>query len=326
VKNKDNQSPAKYSKEDFGIYPEEIAGLQGSSDDVFLNKLDLTWMKSEFVGNGDYSRTIHKLPVENAKDDGTVTYHYNSAGFRSGEFTANHNEKTHILFAGCSETEGYGANYGEFWSSIIYESMAKDSTSGFFNLGRGGWGWEKVIANSSIYFEQYGIPNYMFIMLPNISRQWRYFENKGRWDYVQRYVNDHKLPAGQETDPSMAKNREANIFDRSAYLTEFIRFIAGWKAYLKYCEALGVKVIWSTWFSNDARNIKNMYNFDNFVYLGSGEDNMIHVSKIAANKKQDGTLSPGDVRRRDGHNGTITHQLWAEMLLSKAAELGWEIV
>lgn len=325
MKNKNNEHLPKHPKEDLEIYPEEIYGLQESSDDVFLNRIDLTWMKGEPVSGGDYSRILSKLPVENSRDDGTVSYSYNSSGFRSDEFKSNHGGRNHVLFVGCSETEGYGANLGEFWSSIIYESINKETASGFFNLGRGGWGWEKIIANSTIYFEKYGIPKYMFVMLPNISRYWNYFEDKGRWVYVQRYVNDHKL-INKEKDPSMVKNRQENIFDRSAYLTEFIRFMAGWKLYLKYCESLGIEVVWSTWLSNDGKNIKNMYSFKNFVELGSDEEIMTQVSRIAADKRKQGKLLPGDIKRRDGHNGTITHQIWAEKLLAKARELGWDIV
>lgn len=314
------------NKDDLRVYPEEIAGLQGSSDDVFLNRLDLTWMKGESVGSGDYSRVIHKLPVENAEDDGTVTYSYNSSGFRSGEFTSDHLNNPHVLFLGCSETEGYGANDGEYWPSILHETISnKSTTSGFFNLGRGGWGWEKIIANSSIYFDKYGVPDYMFIMLPNISRFWRYLEDEGQWSYIQRYVNDHKHNIG-ERSKSLVEHKNLHKMDRSLYLSEFIRFVSGWKTYLRYCESLGIKVLWSTWFAQDSENIKAMYDFKNFVYIGKESDMYEITAKIAANKKSDGTYKSNDLRRRDGHHGTIYHKIWADKFAEKAKELGWEIV
>jgi hypothetical protein len=298
------------------IYPQEVDSLLWSADDVFLNRLDLTWMKSENPPNNDYSRTISKLPVEyfRGDDNKEITYSYNSSGFRSDEFINDHNGKHHILFAGCSETEGYGANIGEFWPSMVYESFKKETTSGFFNLARGGWGWEKIIANSMIYFEKYGAPEYMFIMLPNIYRYSQYFEENGGWHQIQRYLDDHENPVHAKNPAVMSYIKENHV-SRDNYLTEFIRFISGWKLYLKHCKAIGIKVVWSSWNSLDARNISNMYEFDGFVKLGLDSELRQVTSKIAAEKKINGSLKSNDVRRRDGHNGTILHQLWADKFL-----------
>lgn len=318
--NKNNQ----YPDSDLFIHDDERDKLKHSADDVFFNTLDLTWMKSEQPANGDYSRIISKLPVESAEDDGQVTYIYNKSGFRSDEFTSEHNGEPHVLFMGCSETEGYGANDGEFWSSIIHKRLTRE-TSGFFNLARGGWGWEKIIANSTIYFEKYGVPEYMFILLPNISRYWQYFKTDGHWSYIQRYVNDNG-PRMSERKIEMIEYKEKHPFDRSIYLSEFVRFIAGWKLYLRYCESLGIKVIWSTWLGSDAENIMSMYDFKNFVYMGEEKEMYKLTAKLAADKKSDGTYKDNDLRRRDGHHGTIYHQIWADRFMQKAIELGWDIV
>jgi hypothetical protein len=322
--NRDNGSG--YPQSDLTIHEDESDKLKGSADDVFFNNLDLTWMKSEHIPSGDYSRVLSKLPVEGAADDGEVEYIYNKNGFRSGEFSDNHDGKKHVLFMGCSETEGYGGSYGEFWSSILYDTIAeKNELSGFFNLARGGWGWEKIIANSTVYFDKYGIPDYMFIMLPNIARYWQYFQEDGQWAYIQRYTEDHLSNRGERTK-AVLDYKQKHEFDRSLYFSEFVRFIAGWKLYLRYCESLNIKVLWSTWLGNDGENIKGMYNFDNFVYMGTDAEVRMMTSEIAAEKKQSGTLKKNDVRRRDGHHGTITHRIWSEKFLARAAELGWDIV
>ena len=320
-----NRSSGGYPESDLSIHDDEVDKLRGSSDDVFLNTIDLTWMKSEHVPSGDYSRTLSKLPVEGAGDDGEVEYVYNSSGFRSGEFSSKHTGKKHILFMGCSETEGYGGSYGEFWSSILYNTLEKkNELSGFFNLARGGWGWEKIIANSTLYFDKYGTPDYMFILLPNIARYWQYFGDDGQWAYIQRYAEDHSNNRGERSQ-AVVEYKQSHEFNRSLYFSEFIRFVAGWKLYLRYCESLGIKVIWSTWLPNDGENIQKMYNFENFVYMGSESDIRTETASIAAKKKMAGTLKKNDVRRRDGHHGTISHQIWADKFLAKALELGWDI-
>jgi len=321
---KNNNENSGNTKPDLQIHLKEVDQLRSSADDVFLDKLDLTWMRGPAPENNDYSRTISKLPVEYTEDNGEVSYTYNSAGFRSAEFVFDHKNKKHVLFSGCSETEGFGANDKEFWPSIMHEAFKKESSSGFFNLARGGWGWEKIITNSIVYFEKYGTPDYMFIMLPNIYRHSQYFEEKGAWLQVQRHINDD-MQLEHVMDKEIKEHIRNNPLNRSKYLTEFIRFIAGWKLYLKYCEALGIRVIWSSWYEMDAENISRMYKFDNFVWLG-GEGLYKKAGEIAAVKKINGTLKKNDLERRDGHKGTIVHQLWASEFLKKAEELGWEIV
>lgn len=324
---KDNGSKnTNKAEKDLQIYPQEVDRLSWSADDVFLNRLDLTWMKSENPPNNDYSRIISKLPVEyfREKDNKEITYSYNSSGFRSDEFVNDHNGKRHVLFSGCSETEGYGANIGEFWPSMVHKAFKKETTSGFFNLARGGWGWEKIISNSIIYFEKYGAPEYMFIMLPNIYRYSQYFEENGGWNQIQRYIDDHENPAHAKDSAIMNYIKE-NHLSRADYLTEFLRFISGWKLYLKYCKAIGIKVIWSSWHTLDAENISKMYEFDGFVKMGDAWELRQATSKIAADKKINGSLKKNDVRRRDGHNGTILHQVWADKLLEAAQLQGLDL-
>jgi hypothetical protein len=321
---KNNNEHSAKPKLNFQINLEDVDQLRSSADDVFMNRLDITWMKGLAPDNNDYSRVLSKLPVEYTEDDGEITYIYNSSGFRSEEFTSQHENKLHVLFSGCSETEGFGANDGEFWASILHKSFREDTTSGFFNLARGGWGWEKIITNSIIYFEKYGIPDYMFIMLPNIYRHSQYFEKTGGWFQIQRHIDDDQRLNFIMNEDVKEHIRE-NPLSRSKYLTEFIRFISGWKLYLKYCEALGIKVVWSSWYDDDSKNISKMYKFDNFVWLDSEE---LHkeAAKIAALKKINKTFKKNDLERRDGHKGTIVHQLWASKFLQKAKDCGWEIV
>lgn len=285
--------------------------------------------------------TLTILPTEDAFDDNTVTYSYNKQGFRSDDFTSNHQGKTHILFAGDSEAEGYGANIGEFWPSIIYNKLQDKNLSGFFNLSRGGWGWEKIISNSMIYFEKYGKPDYMFILLPNIARLWHYMGDGDGWFYMQKYIFDDngmptypkwrertggKYPGDPEgLSARVRKYHELNPHSRTEYMNSFIRFIAGWKLFLNYCESEGIELFWSIWSPQDAKNVETMHSFKNFISLGSDEENKMNVARVAADKKEDGTLKENDIRRRDGHNGTILHQVWADKLLQAARSKGLNV-
>lgn len=302
------------------INQQQASRLRETSADVFFDELDTTWMK----GMPQKTRTFTILPMEYAEDDGTVFYEYSEDCFRSDRFTNEHNGKLHVLFAGDSEAEGYGANLGEFWPSIIYEQI-KNECSGFFNLSKGGWGWEKIIANSLIYFDKYGKPDYMFILLPNIARLWHYMGEEEGWYYIQRYIFDEDNYPRKITN-KIQEYQQNNPHDRTEYMNSFIRFVAGWKLFLKYCESEGINVVWSIWESSDAGNLERMYSFKNFVSLGSRDEILKLAAERAAEKQSLGTLKKNDVLRRDNHNGTITHEIWAEKLMEKAKDLGWSFV
>ena len=79
--------------------------------------------------------------------DDSVRYYFNSLGYRSDEFTKFHDGE-HILFAGCSETEGMGGALESCWSYMTYKKLSETkNVSGFFNLSKGGWGHDVIISN-----------------------------------------------------------------------------------------------------------------------------------------------------------------------------------
>lgn len=86
---------------------------------LFFNKIDykLRDKEEEFL-------ICHEELNEKHNQDDTVRYYFNSLGFRSDEFIKNHNGK-HILFAGCSETEGTGGNLESNWPYMVYSELCK---------------------------------------------------------------------------------------------------------------------------------------------------------------------------------------------------------
>ena len=89
--------------------------------DVFFDEFDLTWMH----GMPKDKRTFTKLPIENifsGGDDGSISYNYNQDGFRSDEFSNEHG-KYHILFSGCSQTEGVGGSIDTVWTNILHKQL-----------------------------------------------------------------------------------------------------------------------------------------------------------------------------------------------------------
>ena len=289
--------------------------------DLFFNSFDITWAHDEKY-NGQYIFT--KIPPEdfphNSKqviDDGSVTYKYNSDYFRCDEFTKEHDGK-HVLFAGCSETEGVGGNLDECWAFDLYKKLSvNNKLSGYFNLGKAGFGWQKIINNINVYIDKYGVPDYLFIMLPNVTRYYSWNEDLKTWFYEQKIVPN----CFKQNNKNKKTEWELGNLDNKKML---IDFIVSWKMFEKYCSALGIKLLWSTWEPADACNFTLGLNlFNNFysINLYDVEDFIIKNDLLSTPS----TLFAG--RKRDGHSGPTVHQFWAWSFFNTIKELwGKEIL
>lgn len=137
--------------------------------EIFQDKFDVAWLQ-KYRDSGSTQREWGLIEGEHAEDDGTVVYRYNNEFFRSDDFSTVHDGK-HVLFAGCSETEGQGGNMEDSWGHMVFEKI-KDSNNvnSFYNLGRAGFGWQKIISQTQLYIKKYGKPDLMFVLLPNVGR------------------------------------------------------------------------------------------------------------------------------------------------------------
>lgn len=278
-------------------------------NDLLGNSFDLAWHYGREKG-----RLYSIVPSENnVTDDGSVKYFYNSELFRCDEFTNNH-EGQHILFSGCSETEGVGGNIEDAWSHILYTKISKEiKTSGFFNLSRAGWGWNRIILNCLIYFKKYGYPDLLFILLPNCQRKFDYSKHghlndegvsMGNWKYIQKYPFEYfnDIP-----------NHDNNAFSGSKeYNQDFVNFLIGWKMFNKICQDNDVKLFFSTWDQTDHANLLKLNMFFNFCNICKIDENK-HITNFYLNNKKQKT----DIQKRDGHVGRLRHFMWSEQFYNK---------
>jgi hypothetical protein len=282
-------------------------------NDLLNNKFDLAW---------HYGREKNKKysivpPENNTEDDGTVIYEYNSELFRSEEFIKSHKGQ-HILFSGCSESEGVGGNIEDSWTNMLYKKISKEmECSGYFNLSRAGWGWNRIILNSLIYFKKYGYPNIMFILLPNIQRKFDYSidghlndqgDYMGNWKYIQKYPMDSSL---KNLDP-----KDLRIFSSpKEYNEDFVNFLISWKIFNKVCSDNNIKLFFSTWDPMDCKNLINLNIFENFLPVNDYNETKYISQYYASNSKKN-----TDIFKRDGHSGRLTHFIWTEKFYEKYKE------
>lgn len=122
---------------------------------------------------------VDKGSVKDVENFKKLNYSFvtNKQGFRCEEFIKTHSKK-HILFAGCSHTFGYGSKYEEVWSHILYNKLlSEEPLSGYFNLGVEGASIIEIITNVYRYIRQYTKPDVIFLLLPDLERDFRYLKN-----------------------------------------------------------------------------------------------------------------------------------------------------
>lgn len=268
-------------------------------------------------------------PVENPREEAKhlkFTYSYNSHFFRCDEFKKNH-DGLHIVFGGCSNTEGVGSSEDKMWSHMLYNKIKeKNLTSGYYNLGKSGHGWHKVIHQFRVYVKNYGAPDYFFILLPNLMRSYHWDDKNRSWFYWQSICFDeNELPPNIKNFMKEQKsmddiiNSKLYVADLNYFLQTIPVFLLFWLNFIDYCNAIGTKIIWSTWDTNLNLNVinSNMFN-DSFI-----ETEVLDLKHIK--KKRDGLeLRIDDIDARDTHPGLLQNELWFEGFYQKLKDMKYD--
>ena len=248
---------------------------------------------------------LDNVPVDHMKDFGKnkkVLYKYNTEWFRCDNFKKDH-DGIHILFHGCSNTEGIGANIEDTWSHMLYSELSKKyKTSGYYNIGRSGSGWHRMIQNFITYVNKYGAPDYLFILHPNILRTFIWQEERNAWRYEQ--LN----PWGDTT------NLDQNI---ALHRDHFPVWAISWKLFIEYCKSVGTEIIWSTWDVWEIKNIQNS-NFFNDTFFKIDRIN----NEIVKEKYLEFVTREDAVWARDGHDGYIQQYHWFKSFLNEIDKRG----
>ena len=296
----------------FNFMPEKVRDSTATWD-LFWDEFDITWAQSK-----EYSKTKHFTvnPAESQQafgtlDDGEVTYDYNSDWFRCDEFTTEHPEKYHIVFAGCSETEGVGSPLETAWAKIVHTRLKeKFDVGGYYNLGKSGQGWHKVISSFLVYIKKYGKPTHFFVLLPNVARDYVWSDERQTWNYQQ------KLPF-TSNKKHLPEEMVDQVTTLDQYRDAFVHFSLAWKLFEAFCNASNIKLICSSWNYEETWNLK----FHNHIpsYFPLDKPDFEDYAKI---KRPNGKFKDRDLRRRDNHFGVLYHEWWADAFMHHALERG----
>lgn len=227
-------------------------------------------------------------------------YEFNQYGWRCDEFTINHKNKYHILYAGCSETMGQGDAVEKSWPYILNEKINTVKTvSGFYSLGGAGLGWQDIINNIREYISKFGKPNAVIILFPDICRHIRWWpsnEEKTQGRFYEFMTTDISMAHTVEpVDIHLDIEMEQNFY---------INFVLTMQLFEDFCDSNGIDLIWSTW-DDIFRDIinRNQIKFKYYKPL------MWQSKEVAAYIDIDSTLT---VIKDDGHRGSAVHHVWAD--------------
>lgn len=272
---------------------------------LFFNEIDNTIRKeSEIFVNSGETPEITKV-----RKDERITYSYNSLGFRSDEFTKDH-DGDHVLFSGCSETEGVGGNLDACWSYMTYCNLSKENNlSGFFNLSRYAWGYDIIIQNIMCYINEYGKPKKIFILFPNLGRFYAWDGNsEGSEDFVHR---GHMPNSSKKNSQKFSWKRKINAEEQRS---QFIVFTMTVKLFEEYCKTNDIDLYWSTWDMEDSLNYSSINIFKNFQHMPSVQD---FIKNISDDFLKEIRTRDDWQTKRDGHCGYVFHKQWSEHFINR---------
>lgn len=266
----------------------------------YMKRSDIKYpRKSIFLGlNIQYLSNF-----EGIEEDGVYSK-YNSLGWRCDEFTTDHKDKYHVLFSGCSETMGQGDSIENAWSYIVNQKINQiKQTSGFYSLAGSGQGWEDIINNIREYINNFGTPDVIFILLPDLWRHisWTSIDenNNGRYCQIMTTTADMKDKVNLfdlELTPTMANNL-------------YINFALTMQLFEDFCDSKKIKLIWSTWeyWFNHMIKVNNI----RFKYY---EPLLWDEREVDSYLRTNNKLT---VVKDDGHIGTAVHRVWADKIYQR---------
>jgi hypothetical protein len=298
------------------------------------NFLTPVWRK-DFNGKAFANKTISlSIPEESlgVADDKSITYKYNSDSFRSEEFKKEH-DGTHILFAGCSSTFGTACKYEDVWAKLVYEEISlTKKLSGYFNLGLAGASVDAIYKDILIYISKYSKPDFIFMLLPDPYRYFKYLDEVEKWYLTGCLENKDKViddawgrRFGKQTAVSLTQGTETkNIKEieksKSFLSKEKVRDLQFHYLYQiqnieMVCRAFEIKLIWSTWHIDSAKSIKNSQIYDNFISITEENEVLDYLNNVIEKTDTSFIL-------RDGiHHGTEYHKYWSKKFLDKFNEM-----
>lgn len=252
-------------------------------------------LNNKYFGNLNPDTETEKMFYEknlDMSDRVPIKYTYNNLGFRCDDFVK---EKSgmHILFGGCSETEGAANHLKDVWAYVLFNKIKKDiNVSGYYNVGKAGLTVSTVIMNIFQYIDDYGTPDYIFLQLPDQTRYIAWSEEEG---FHPKYQVFGEKIDNLDLDTYFKNHASPEVININMMYNNFLL-----KSLISFCKSSNVGLLWSSWDAASAKNLTNQFN---------SLDEYIDTSTLG---KEYWDIKIKDLRATDGyHFGRGFHEIWA---------------
>lgn len=271
---------------EFYDFPLDKVELPGKTFQKYLNNINSYLIFSNYKYTDDYHHfdlTLGEKLRGVKAEEHPIDYKLNHYLFRSDHFKKEH-DGLHILFAGCSETFGEGGQIEDNWSYRLYNKIAENNkVSGYYNVSLPGAGWDQIMQNVKRYIKLFGPPDMLYLLAPNLLRYFTYNQKNDCWQMTFKTV-------------PIRPDKEYFL----EYAERFPTWLFSIRNFFDYCESLGIKIVWTTWSTQENSNIGRTEYF---------EDSFFPIWNVVLDNINDidHDLKYDDVSRRDGHHGNIYH-------------------
>lgn len=175
-----------------------------------------------------------------------IEYSLNNYGFRDKDF----NDPCDLLVSGCSQTWGVALPEEYRFSNIIENNIE----SLVHNIATPGNSVSSVVRSVFAYIKRFGNPKYIYCMMPPFER-FEYVPDLERFN--SRDISELKYQERGLLSPLIVntytsnydKVQKAPFASECTLNLETIHFIQAQSILMleQYCEAAGIKLMWSTW-------------------------------------------------------------------------------
>lgn len=253
---------------------------------------------------------LRKMPWTILKDDKYISMNRN--GFRSPEPI----ENPDLLFSGCSVTYGWGLDLEDLW----HEKLASKLGGSYSSVAMHGDSVTGQVLKIFAYIKEYGKPKTIVALFPDFNRFLSYNNNKmlGTAVYYRSY-NKETFEWAKEGGQDERTNEYLNFMSKNTatidpnqsskdyfkrpliadevitqemshmYSSQFINMLS------QYCEATGIKFIWSTWDSGTERIIHKVKNDQFFKeYISMDANNWLYDPNAGVDNIFDVSVHEGD--------------------------------
>jgi hypothetical protein len=202
-----------------------------------------------------------------------------------------------ILFSGCSVTEGSGIQENNLWTNLLCKQINKKTPiMNSFNIAKHGNSIFDSIISIFSYIKNNDKPDFIFLNLPNIERNYLYLEEN-------KYA----------TISFSAKNKKSlDLYSKSS----MIHVLNYYYMLEEYCVKNNIKLFSFTWDHGlwDISTFSEFkkFNFDTFHYY-EYQDLMNYIYEYKNNNND-----PYYLVAKDGHHqGNAYHYFWCDWILKE---------